>query len=207
MATSVSHRDRNPPRARFNQGRARDWSHLAGVPSSGTARDGAAVLASLRAAAGSQAPAFGRCGRPTAGAAFWWGCWAAIARVVEPGFARRRAASLSRWEYARAGRLAAARTCRKYAEAFALVASGALKVVALAFDVAAGGDPNRRVEPRIELAPTRSELASKSASEPSRPAVQPRIEPLSEDRYGVHFTADTEFRDLLESEALVFGGS
>jgi len=33
---------------------------------------------------------------------------------------------------------------------------------------------------------------------PLQPPAQRRVEPLSADRYGVHFTADTEFRDLLE---------
>ena len=34
--------------------------------------------------------------------------------------------------------------------------------------------------------------------QPLQPPAQRRIEPLSADRYGVHFTADTEFRGLLE---------
>ena len=45
-------------------------------------------------------------------------------------------------------------------------------------------------------------LGETQATEPIQQIPQPpqprRLEPLSADRYGVHFTADTEFRDLLE---------
>jgi HNH endonuclease len=58
--------------------------------------------------------------------------------------------------------------------------------------MARGGDGNG----------TESELQAQgavpSAAAPTEAAKTSRIEPLSADRYGVHFTADGEFRDLLE---------
>ncbi len=100
-----------------------------------------------------------------------------------------------------AGRhIAAARVGRKYPYVFAQVACGALSLSALCamaprlnlenaaelFE-ACSGKSRRRVE---EL------LAARFPQADVRESV--RLKPLSVDRYAVQFTADTEFRDLLE---------
>jgi len=51
-----------------------------------------------------------------------------------------------------------------------------------------------------EMPPTEPDQSAQPLRppQPLQPPAQRRIEPLSADRYGVHFTADTEFRELLE---------
>ncbi|MEI9950003.1 MAG: HNH endonuclease signature motif containing protein [Pseudomonadota bacterium] len=63
-----------------------------------------------------------------------------------------------------------------------------------------GPSPDASQETSIEqqkafLDPSREASAAFGAPEASKPR---RLEPLSADRYGVHFTADSEFRELLE---------
>ena len=116
-----------------------------------------------------------------------------------------------------AGRkLAAARVCRKYPAAFALVASGKLTVMALALmrphlnpentaelfgvcsdrslrkveELLAARFPRPDVKDSVRRLPSKEAATSNTGSE--------RLQPLSADRYGVHFTVDAEFRALLE---------
>ncbi len=53
----------------------------------------------------------------------------------------------------------------------------------------------------LELAPNSPAFRRTQANipAPSTPSARARIEPLSPDRYGVHFTADAELRDLMET--------
>jgi hypothetical protein len=125
-------------------------------------------------------------------------------------------------------RVTAARVCRRFPEAFSLVASGALHLSALCllkphlnsenaaelFELCSHASarrievllaarfPRPDVSDRIRRLPTRDVSTSDGGSaEPWRAraeAVSRRPEPLSNDRFGLHFTVDGEFLELLE---------
>jgi hypothetical protein len=110
-------------------------------------------------------------------------------------------------ESAAGRRTTAARVCRRYPEAFARVARGELHLSALC-----ALNPHLNQQNAAELLDTcshktRRQVEEALAKQFPRPDVKDQIrrlpggsslDPLSEDRYGVHFTADGEFRELLE---------
>jgi DNA-binding transcriptional ArsR family regulator len=110
-------------------------------------------------------------------------------------------------ESAAGRRIAAARVCRRCPQAFALVARGELHLSALC-----AMNPHLNPENAAELFEacsnrTRRQVEEALAKRFPRPDVRDQIrrlpggsslDPLSEDRYGVHFTVDGEFRELLE---------
>ncbi len=98
-------------------------------------------------------------------------------------------------------RILAARVCRKYPDAFVRVARGELNLSALC-----AMSPHLNSENAGELATLCSRrsrrdiealLAARFPRADVRDSVR-RIEALSADRFGVHFTADSEFCELLE---------
>jgi 5-methylcytosine-specific restriction endonuclease McrA len=103
-------------------------------------------------------------------------------------------------------RIAAARVCRKYPEAYARVARGELELSVLCevskylnpqnatelFD-ACGCKSYERVEELLAVRFPKPDVRDLVRCKPQ----QQTLEPLSADRFGVHFTADGEFRDLL----------
>ncbi len=126
----------------------------------------------------------------------------------------------SLWEYctvalglceSTAGRhIAAARVCGRYPQALELVASGALHASALigmskhittenAAELleACQGKSARKVEQLLAARFPRADVAD-SLRRLATPNVESAFEPLSEDRYAVRFTADAEFRELLD---------
>jgi hypothetical protein len=98
-------------------------------------------------------------------------------------------------------RILAARVCRKFPAAFARVGRGELNLSALC-----AMSPHLNAENAEHLAElcarrSRREIEALLAARFPRPDVRDsvrRIEALSADRFGVHFTADSEFCDLLE---------
>jgi 5-methylcytosine-specific restriction endonuclease McrA len=109
--------------------------------------------------------------------------------------------SLGMCESSAGRRILAARVCRKYPLAFARVARGELNLSALC---AMG--PHLNVENAEELMAicsrrSRRDIEALLAARFPRPDVRAsvrRIEALSANRFGVHFTADSEFLELLE---------
>ncbi len=108
--------------------------------------------------------------------------------------------SLGLSESAAGRRLAAAKVCRKFPEVFARVASGDLHLSALCSLA-----PHVNRENAAELFEVCSRRSARQVEELlaarfPKPEVRDsiRIDPLSADRFGVHFTADTEFLELLE---------
>jgi hypothetical protein len=115
-------------------------------------------------------------------------------------------------------RIAAARVCRKYPEAYARAARGELELSVLCelskhltpenatnlFD-ACSGKSCECVEqllaarfPRPDVRDLLRRLPSRTSSDHApAPARRQTLEPLSVHRFGVHFTADGDFRDLL----------
>ena len=98
-------------------------------------------------------------------------------------------------------RIAAARVGRQFPEVFERVASGELSVSALS-EISPHVDSENAAE-LFEACSGRScrQVEEWLAARFPRPDVKDqirRLQPLSADRFGVHFTADTEFRDLLE---------
>jgi hypothetical protein len=110
-------------------------------------------------------------------------------------------------ESAAGRRTTAARVCRRFPEAFARVARGELHLSALC-----AMNPHLNQENAAELfdacsRKTRRQVEEALAKRFPRPDIKDQIrrlpggsslDPLSEDHYGVHFTADGEFRALLE---------
>ena len=108
--------------------------------------------------------------------------------------------SLGLSESAAGRRIAAAKVCRKFPEVFARVASGDLHLSALCSLA-----PHLNRENAAELFEVCSRRSARQVEELlaarfPKPDVRDsiRIDPLSADRFGVHFTADTEFLELLE---------
>jgi hypothetical protein len=108
--------------------------------------------------------------------------------------------SLGLSESAAGRRIAAAKVCRRFPEAFARVATGELHLSALC-SLAPHLIPQNAAE-LFEVCRHRSArqveelLAARFPKPDVRDAI--RIDPLSADRFGVHFTADAEFLELLE---------
>ncbi len=123
-----------------------------------------------------------------------------------------------------AGRhIAAARVCRAHPELFAMVASSELHASALSLmkkhltaenaaepfvlctrksarkveELLAARFPRPNVPDAVRRLPVR-EGATPNVESPEEAQKSRRLEPLSADRFGVHFTADGEFRELLE---------
>src|SRR5450432_385655 len=103
-------------------------------------------------------------------------------------------------------RVAAARICRRFPEAFALIARGDLHLSALCALA-----PHLETENATELFEaclhkTRRQVDELLAARFPKADVRAQIrrlpknalDPLSADRFGVHFTADAELRDLIE---------
>jgi 5-methylcytosine-specific restriction endonuclease McrA len=98
-------------------------------------------------------------------------------------------------------RILAARVCRKFPAAFARVGRGELNLSALC-----AMSPHLNAENAEQLAGlcarrSRREIEALLAARFPRPDVRDsvrRIEALAVDRFGVHFTADSEFCELLE---------
>ena len=109
--------------------------------------------------------------------------------------------SLGMCESSAGRRILAARVCRKLSGAFARVADGELNLSALC-----AMSPHLTSENAEELAAlcsrrSRREIEKLLAARFPRADVRDsvrRIEALSADRFGVHFTADSEFLELLE---------
>ncbi len=111
-----------------------------------------------------------------------------------------------------AGRhIAAARACRFHADALGMVARGELQASALslmnkhltsenAAEVFELGKQKsvRKVEELLAARFPRPDVADAITPNAGSSAEQRRPEPLSEGRFGVHFTADREFLELLE---------
>jgi hypothetical protein len=118
-------------------------------------------------------------------------------------------------------RVAAARVCRRFPEAFERVARGDLHLSALCalsphLDPANASElfeacrrkTRRQIEellaarfPRPDVREQIRRLPGRARDAPLVPVEAPRhreIEPLSADRFGVHFTADAELRELIE---------
>ncbi|HEY5376442.1 MAG TPA: HNH endonuclease signature motif containing protein [Polyangiaceae bacterium] len=110
-------------------------------------------------------------------------------------------------ESAAGRRTTAARVCRRFPDAFARVARGELHLSALCamsphlnsenaaelFD-ACSHRTRRQVEEALAKRFPRADVRAQLRSLPGGLG----LDPLSDNRYGVHFTADGEFRDLLE---------
>ncbi len=109
--------------------------------------------------------------------------------------------SLGMCESSAGRRILATRVCRKLPEAFVRVARGELNLSALC-----AMSPYLDAENAGELAAlcsrrSRRDIEKLLAARFPRPDVRDsvrRIEALSADRFGVHFTADSEFLELLE---------
>jgi 5-methylcytosine-specific restriction endonuclease McrA len=71
---------------------------------------------------------------------------------------------------------------------------------AVAGTAVGSADIGRRLGPRPAVSVPDAPFSSQSSRQADRPSVRGRgaVEPLSGDRFGVHFTADAEFRELLE---------
>ena len=103
-------------------------------------------------------------------------------------------------------RITAARVCRKFPQVFARVAQGALNLTTLC-----ALNPHlsqENAEELFEACGNRSRLQVEEILAARFPKAdvreRVRVEALSPDRYGVQFTADSEFRELLErARALV----
>ncbi len=108
--------------------------------------------------------------------------------------------SLGFSESAAGRRIAAAKVCRKFPDVFARVASGELHLSAVC-SLAPHLNPENAAE-LFEACSRRSarQVEELLAARFPKPDVRDsiRIDPLSADRFGVHFTADTEFLELLE---------
>ena len=108
-------------------------------------------------------------------------------------------------ESAAGRRIVAARICRRFPEAFELVARGELHLCALCtlaphvteanvaelFGVCAR-KPRRKVEELLATRFARADVRARIQ------ALSGPIEPLAADRYGVHFTADSQLREKIE---------
>ena len=109
--------------------------------------------------------------------------------------------SLGMCESSAGRRILAARVCRKLSGAFARVARGELNLSALC-----AMSPHLTSENAEELAAacsrrSRRDVEKLLAARFPRPDIRDsvrRVEALSADRFGVHFTADSEFLELLE---------
>ncbi|MEP7050240.1 MAG: HNH endonuclease signature motif containing protein [Pseudomonadota bacterium] len=109
--------------------------------------------------------------------------------------------SLGMCESSAGRRILAARVCRKYPAAFALAARGELNLSALC-----ALSRHLNAENAAELTAlcsrrSRRDIEALLAERFPRPDVRDsvrRIEALSADRFGVHFTADAEFLELFE---------
>ena len=110
-------------------------------------------------------------------------------------------ASLGMCESSAGRRILAARVCRKLPGAFARVVSGELNLSALC-----AMSPHLNAENAEDLAAlcsrrSRRDIEALLAARFPRPDIRDsvrRVEALSADRFGVHFTADSEFLELLE---------
>ncbi len=109
-------------------------------------------------------------------------------------------------------RIAAARVCRRFPAAFELVASGALHLSALCalsprldgnnaaeLFVLCSGKGIREIEELLAARFPRPDMADSVRRLPGTIGADSQVEPLAADRFGVRFTADGGFLELLEA--------